>query len=175
MSKDDHQATAQSEESGEDTGSESKNTDKGDLNMEDLEVQSNVPFEEASDSQQDESNIAGPTQGQKGEKSGAEYQQSKWSSLPKPKDSDDANKEGEDKRYGKEARNEVDRILQWDAKAFYEILDVEEKSSTNIIKDSYQKIILKIHPDKNKFKGAKRAFESKSQKWAHCFSYWHAF
>ncbi|XP_055644325.1 dnaJ homolog subfamily C member 18-like [Toxorhynchites rutilus septentrionalis] len=60
--------------------------------------------------------------------------------------------------YTPEQLNTVQRIKN--CTDFYEMLNVSEDASGSLIKDSYKKLALLLHPDKNKAPGAEDAFKS---------------
>ena len=83
-----------------------------------------------------------------------------YKSQDEDTDMDDPDVEEEDKVYTREEREEINRVLKWPKRAYYEILGVSEESTTKDIKKRYLKVIKIIHPDKTKFKEAKRVSQS---------------
>jgi DnaJ domain len=63
-------------------------------------------------------------------------------------------------RNGVESEGEVTRIRDCRENDYYNILNVKESCSEKQLKDAYIKLSLLTHPDNNKIRGAKKAFNS---------------
>lgn len=63
--------------------------------------------------------------------------------------------------YTPEQKAEVDRILKCNPKNWYEILRAADTSSVEEARTAYNKTLLAVHPDKNRYEKAGDAFKSK--------------
>ncbi|KFY68438.1 hypothetical protein V496_01060 [Pseudogymnoascus sp. VKM F-4515 (FW-2607)] len=59
----------------------------------------------------------------------------------------------------KEQREAISRVLNCDEKNYYKILKLPPSCNANDIRKSYRKLSLSIHPDRNKFSDASKAFK----------------
>lgn len=60
----------------------------------------------------------------------------------------------------KEQREAISRVLKFHEKNYYRILKLPQSCQAKDIKKSYRELCLAIHPDKNKFSDASKAFKS---------------
>lgn len=65
------------------------------------------------------------------------------------------------RKYNKDQRREVNRVLKCKVRDYYAILDVASVANESQIRRAYHRLCTKIHPDKNQDKDSTTAFQSK--------------
>jgi hypothetical protein len=63
-------------------------------------------------------------------------------------------------KYTKTQREAITKVLQCHEEDYFRILDLPESCTLKDVKNRYKKLSLVIHPDKNDFSDATRAFRS---------------
>ena len=74
------------------------------------------------------------------------------------KSSDGASTEGQ-RNYTEEQKNAAIRVLKCAPNKYYQILGVKDPSTKEEIKKAYRRLSLLLHPDKNKYEDAEKAFK----------------